>query len=56
MGQKKIKTGETGKRYHFELSRTSVFLWSLGAFVLLAWIFTLGVLAGRGVLPEVSTH
>ncbi len=51
MGQKKTKTDETGKRYHFELSRTSIFFWSLGAFVLLAWIFTLGVLAGRGLLP-----
>ena len=51
MGQKKTKTDETGKRYHFELSRTSIFLWSLGSFVLLAWIFTLGVLAGRGLLP-----
>jgi cell division protein FtsN len=51
MGQKKTKTDETGKRYHFELSRTSIFLWSLGAFVLLAWIFTLGVLAGNGLLP-----
>jgi cell division protein FtsN len=51
MGQNKTKTGETGKRYHFELSRTSIFFWSVGAFVLLAWIFTLGVLAGRGLLP-----
>ena len=51
MGQKKTKTGETKKRYHFELSRTSIFFWSFGALVLLAWIFTLGVLAGRGILP-----
>jgi CO dehydrogenase/acetyl-CoA synthase beta subunit len=52
MGRKITRAGKTGKRYHFELSRTSVFLWSFGAFVLLAWIFTLGVLAGRGLLPE----
>jgi len=51
MGRKETSAGKTGKRYHFELSRTSVFLWSVGAFVLLAWIFTLGVLAGRGLLP-----
>lgn len=51
MNRKETKAGKTGKRYHFELSRTSVFLWSVGAFVLLAWIFTLGVLAGRGLLP-----
>lgn len=51
MGRKETRARKTGKRYHFELSRTSIFLWSVGAFVLLAWIFTLGVLAGRGLLP-----
>ena len=51
MGRKETRAGKTGKRYHFELSRTSVFIWSVTAFVLLAWIFTLGVLAGRGLLP-----
>ncbi len=51
MGRKETRAGKTGKRYHFELSLTSVFFWSVGAFVLLAWIFTLGVLAGRGLLP-----
>ena len=51
MNRKETRTGKTGKRYHFELSRTSIFLWSVGAFVLLGWIFTLGVLAGRGLLP-----
>lgn len=51
MGRKETRGGRTERRYHFELSRTSIFLWSVGAFVLLAWIFTLGVLAGRGLLP-----
>lgn len=51
MNRKETRTGKTRKRYHFQLSRTSIFLWSVGAFVLLAWIFTLGVLAGRGLLP-----
>jgi len=51
MGQKETRTGKIGKKYHFELSRTSIFLWSAGLFFLLAWIFTLGVLAGRGILP-----
>ncbi|MCF8146797.1 MAG: SPOR domain-containing protein [Deltaproteobacteria bacterium] len=51
MGTKKPEQGNTGKRYQFELSRTAIFLWSAGVFVLLAWIFTLGVLAGRGLLP-----
>ena len=51
MGRKENKDGKAGKRYHFEFSRVSIFFWGLGLFVLLAWIFTLGVLAGRGLLP-----
>ena len=51
MGKKEPEERKTGKRYQIELSRTSIFLWSMGLFVLLAWIFTLGVLAGRGLLP-----
>lgn len=51
MGAKEPEEGKTGKKYQFELSRTSIFLWSTGLFVLLAWIFTLGVFAGRGLLP-----
>jgi len=51
MGTTELDQGKTGKRYHIELSRTSIFLWSTGLFILLAWIFTLGVLAGRGLLP-----
>lgn len=34
-----------------ELSLTSVFFWSLSLFFLLAWIFVLGILVGRGLLP-----
>ena len=51
MGTREPEQGKTGKRYHIELSGTSIFLWSTGLFVLLAWIFTLGVLAGKGLLP-----
>jgi len=53
MGATEPEQGKTGKKYHIELSRASIFLWSTGLFVLLAWIFTLGVLAGRGLLPGV---
>lgn len=53
MGATEPEQGKTRKRYHIELSRASIFLWSTGLFVLLAWIFTLGVLAGRGLLPGV---
>jgi hypothetical protein len=51
MGTREPEEGKTGKRYQIELSRTSIFLWSTGLFVLLAWIFALGVFAGRGLLP-----
>jgi cell division septation protein DedD len=45
-----------GKRYHLELSLTSVFFWSLGLFFILGWIFVLGILVGRGFLPEGVKH
>lgn len=44
------------KRYHLELSLTSVFFWSLGLFFLLGWIFVLGILVGRGFMPEGVKH
>jgi cell division septation protein DedD len=45
-----------GKRYHLDLSLTSVFLWSLGLFFIMGWIFVLGILVGRGFLPEGVKH
>jgi septal ring-binding cell division protein DamX len=51
MGIKEPEEGKTGKRYRIELSLASIFLWSAALFVLLAWIFALGVFAGRGILP-----
>jgi len=51
MGTKEPGERKTGKRYQIELSRTAIVVWSTGLFILLAWIFTLGVLAGRGLLP-----
>jgi len=46
------KAGKEKKRVHLELSRTALFFWSLGFLIFLGWIFTLGVLAGRGLLPS----
>ncbi len=46
------KAGKEKKRLHLELSRTALFFWSLGFLIFLGWIFTLGVLAGRGLLPS----
>jgi len=46
------KKGKAKKRLHLELSRTALFFWGLGFLIFLGWIFTLGVLAGRGLLPS----
>lgn len=46
------KTGSEKRKYRLELSRTALFFWAFGLFILLAWTFTLGVLAGRGLLPS----
>jgi septal ring-binding cell division protein DamX len=52
MGRNDPEKGKEGKRYQITLSGTSLFLWSIGLFVLLAWIFALGVFAGRGLVPK----
>jgi hypothetical protein len=39
------------RTYHFELSIGSMFFWGLGLAFILAWIFVLGILVGRGFLP-----
>lgn len=51
MAKSDSERGKIGKKYHLEMSRASVFLWSAGLFVLLAWTFALGVFAGRGLIP-----
>jgi len=51
MSAKHPEEGKTSKKYQIELTAVSLFIWGAGLFVLLAWIFTLGVLAGRGLLP-----
>jgi len=51
MGKNQPENGKAGKRYRIELSGVSAFLWGTGLFVLLAWIFVLGVFAGRGLIP-----
>ena len=39
------------KTVHMELSFISLFFWGIGLVFCLAWIFALGVLAGKGLLP-----
>lgn len=52
MARKKSKAKKKGKRYRVDLSRTSLFFWCLGTLFLLAWIFVLGILVGRGFFPQ----
>lgn len=52
MKEKKEKAQKQKKSLRLELTRTALFFWGLGFFVFLGWIFTLGVLAGRGLLPS----
>jgi len=52
MKEKKEKAEKEKKGLSLELSRTALFFWSLGFLVFLGWIFTLGILAGRGLLPS----
>ncbi|OQX65705.1 MAG: hypothetical protein B5M55_03300 [Desulfococcus sp. 4484_242] len=53
MGKKESDGGKEKKRYQIEVSRLSIFLWSVALFFFMAWIFALGVFAGRGLLPGV---
>jgi septal ring-binding cell division protein DamX len=41
-----------GKTYHIEFSLSSLVFWSVSLFVLLGWMFFLGILVGRGFLAE----
>jgi len=49
--EKKPGPGKRGKDIILSCPAPPFFSGVVGAFVLLAWIFTLGVLAGRGLLP-----
>ncbi len=51
MPTKRTKTPKENKKYRLEFSLASAFFWSLGLFLLLAWIFVLGIFVGRGFFP-----
>ena len=56
MANKGAKTKKVGKkRYQFEMTSIGMFLWGCSLFFLLAWIFVLGILVGRGFLPGTVT-
>jgi cell division septation protein DedD len=56
MAQKRTPPSKgTKRRYHIEMTSFSLFLWGVGLCFLLAWIFVLGVLVGRGFLPSAGS-
>ena len=52
MASRRTRPPKQTRRFHVEFSATSAFFWSLGLFFLLGWIFFLGILVGRGFLPD----
>jgi septal ring-binding cell division protein DamX len=51
MAKKRSRSKKRSKKYRIELTPLSVFLWGGCLFFVLAWIFVLGILVGRGFLP-----
>jgi len=47
----KGKSPKKKKKHKIELTYPSMFLWGFFLFFLLGWIFVLGILVGRGLLP-----
>jgi DedD protein len=45
----------TSKKYQIEMTSWSIFLWISCLSLLLAWVFVLGILVGRGFIPESVT-
>ena len=51
MTEKEKTVEKKRKTVHIELSFISLFFWGIGLLFSFAWIFALGVLAGKGLLP-----
>jgi cell division protein FtsN len=43
------------RKYHLEMTSWSIFAWLSFLFLLMSWIFVLGILVGRGLIPESVT-
>jgi len=54
MPQNKSRKKKKKKKYKFEFSAASLLLSGLGLFLILAWIFILGILVGRGLIPGIE--
>jgi cell division septation protein DedD len=55
MAKKRSRSKKGSKKYQIELTPLSIFLWGGCLFFVLAWIFVLGILVGRGFLPGAVT-
>jgi cell division protein FtsN len=52
----KAKRKKKKKKHNFAFTTTGLFFWSIGFVLLLAWIFVLGILVGRGLLPGIDKN
>lgn len=55
MAKKRSRPKKRSKKYQIELTPLSISLWGGCLFFVLAWIFVLGILVGRGFLPGAVT-
>ncbi len=55
MAEKRSRSEKRSRKYQIELTPLSIFLWGGCLFFVLAWIFVLGILVGRGFLPGAVT-
>ena len=55
MARKRSRSKKSSKRYQIEFTPLSIILWGGCLFFVLAWIFVLGILVGRGFLPGAVT-
>jgi cell division protein FtsN len=56
VNKKTIPSKKDSKRkYHIEMTSWTIFAWLFCLFLLMSWIFVLGILVGRGFIPESVT-
>jgi len=55
MNRRNSSEKSTGRKYQIEMTSWSIFLWISCLSLLLAWVFVLGILVGRGFIPESVT-
>lgn len=55
MAKKRWGSEKKSRKYQIEFTPLSIFLWGGCLFFVLAWIFVLGILVGRGFLPGAMT-